>query len=75
MGLGKGRALPHSQECRRAPMTIDAHVLLAGFHYVFISPIDRHTPTIGLVVRLAEDAPRAGISSTGMPAWVIPGQN
>ena len=30
-----------------------------------------HTPTIGLVVRLAEDAPRAGILSTGMAACVI----
>ena len=30
----------------------------------------RHTPTTGLVVRLAEYAPREGISSTGMAACV-----
>ena len=30
---------------RRAPMTIDAHVLYAGFHYVCISPVDLRAST------------------------------
>ena len=56
VSLGKGRTMtpPHSQDGRRAPMTIDAHVLYICFHYVYRSPIDiRVLPCLELKMSLA----------------------
>ena len=57
MGLGKGRALPRSQNGRRAPMTIDALVLYTCFHYVYRSSIDLRASTSSSASFRVEECP------------------